>query len=188
MAKKTIIGEDGKTYEMKEKKPLYKKKRFIIPVVLILLAIIGSMMGGGDNQKAQAPTQTAQKETPAKESSTEPAREPASDVETPEEPKVSKEYENALKKAESYSENMHMSKQGIYDQLISEHGENFPAEAAQYAVDNLQADYKKNALEKAKSYQDGMSMSKESIREQLTSEYGEKFTQEEAEYAVENLE
>lgn len=188
MAKKTIIGEDGKTYEMKEKKPIYKRPWFIVLAILVGLIFIGNLFGGGDNQKAQAPTQTAQKETPAKESSTEPAQEPASDVETPEEPKVSKEYENALKNAESYSENMHMSKQGIYDQLISEYGENFPAEAAQYAVDNLQADYKKNALEKAKSYQDGMSMSKESIREQLTSEYGEKFTQEEAEYAVENLE
>ena len=51
MAKQIITGEDGKTYEMKEKKPLYKKKRFIIPVVLILLAIIGSMMGGGDNKE-----------------------------------------------------------------------------------------------------------------------------------------
>lgn len=48
---KQIIGEDGKTYEMKEKKPLYKKKRFIIPAALILLAIIGSLTGGGDNEE-----------------------------------------------------------------------------------------------------------------------------------------
>lgn len=30
-----------------------------------------------------------------------------------------------------------MSKKGIYDQLTSEYGEAFPADAAQYAVDNL---------------------------------------------------
>ena len=47
---------------------------------------------------------------------------------------------------------MNMSKKGIYDQLVSEYGENFSAEAAQYAVDNLNADYNKNALEKAKTY------------------------------------
>lgn len=82
---------------------------------------------------------------------------------------------------------MYLSKQGIYDQLVSENGEKFTAEEAQYAVDNLEADYNKNALEKAKSYQESMSMSPEAIRDQLTSEYGEKFTQEEADYAIANL-
>ena len=83
---------------------------------------------------------------------------------------------------------MHMSKQGIYDQLISEYGDKFSTEAAQYAVDNLKADYKANALEKAKTYYNNMSMSKEAIRNQLISEYGEKFPEEEADYAVQNLE
>ncbi len=32
---------------------------------------------------------------------------------------------------------MHMSKQRIYDQLTSEYGEKFDAEATQYAIDNL---------------------------------------------------
>lgn len=82
---------------------------------------------------------------------------------------------------------MHMSKQAIYDQLVSEYGEQFPEDAAQYAVDNLKADYKKNALEKAKSYQDTMNMSKSAIYDQLTSEYGEQFTAEEAQYAIDNL-
>lgn len=36
------------------------------------------------------------------------------------------EYQNALNKAKSYSDMMHMSKQGIYDQLTSEYGEKFP--------------------------------------------------------------
>lgn len=66
--------------------------------------------------------------------------------------------------------------------------ENFPPEAAQYAIDNLEADYKANALEKAKTYYETMNMSKEGVRDQLVSEYGEKFTQEEADYAVNNLE
>ena len=101
---------------------------------------------------------------------------------------VPTEYKNALKKAETYSKTMHMSKQGIYDQLVSEYGENFPPEAAQYAIDNLEADYKANALEKAKTYYETMNMSKEGVRDQLVSEYGEKFTQEEADYAINNLE
>lgn len=97
------------------------------------------------------------------------------------------EQRNALAKAESYSELMHMSKAGIYDQLTSEYGEGFSPEAAQYAIDNLQADYKANALEKAKSYQETMHMSRDRIYDQLISEYGEQFTLEEAQYAIDNL-
>jgi hypothetical protein len=80
-----------------------------------------------------------------------------------------------------------MSKQGIYDQLSSDSGEKFSAEASQYAVDNLKADYNKNALEKAKSYQKDMSMSPDAIKDQLTSSYGEKFTEDEANYAIQHL-
>ena len=60
----------------------------------------------------------------------------------------------------------------------------FSPEAAQYGVDNVQADWNANALAKAKSYQGQMSMSPEAIRDQLTSEYGEKFTPEEADFAI----
>lgn len=100
---------------------------------------------------------------------------------------VPTEYKSAMKKAKQYADMMHMSKAGLYEQLTSEYGEKFSAEAAQYAVDNLQVDYKANALAKAKSYQDQMSMSPEGIRDQLVSEHGEKFTQEEADYAIQNL-
>lgn len=94
---------------------------------------------------------------------------------------------NALAKAKSYSDNMHMSKAKIYDQLTSEYGEGFSAEDAKYAIDHLVADYKANALAKAKSYQENMHMSKSRIYDQLTSEYGEEFTAEEAQYAIDNL-
>lgn len=82
---------------------------------------------------------------------------------------------------------MHMSKAGIYDQLTFEYGEQFSAEAAQYAIDNVTADWNANALEKAKSYQEDMSMSPNAIYDQLISEYGEQFTPEEAQYAIDNL-
>lgn len=94
---------------------------------------------------------------------------------------------NALKKAESYSELLHMSKKGIYKQLTSEYGEGFTKEEAQYAIDNLNVDYKQNALEKAKSYQDTLNMSKKRIYQQLISSYGEGFTKEEAKYAIDHL-
>lgn len=82
---------------------------------------------------------------------------------------------------------MNMSKKGIYEQLTSEYGENFPKEAAQYAIDNIVFDWKENALIKAQSYAETMSMSDSAIYDQLISEYGEKFTAEEAQYAIDNL-
>ena len=82
---------------------------------------------------------------------------------------------------------MHMSKQGIYDQLTSEYGEKFPADAAQYAIDNVEADWNANAFEKAKLYRDQGSMSKSAIHDQLISQYGEQFTESEADYAIANL-
>ena len=100
---------------------------------------------------------------------------------------VSKEFKNALKKAKSYSDIMHMSKAGIYNQLVSEYGDKFPEDAAQYAIDNLEADWNANALKKAESYSDTMHMSKAGIYGQLVSEFGEKFTEEEAQYAVDNM-
>ena len=51
------------------------------------------------------------------------------------------DYKNALTRAENYSSLMYMSKQGIYDQLTSEYGEQFSPEAGQYAIDNLNVDY-----------------------------------------------
>lgn len=82
---------------------------------------------------------------------------------------------------------MHMSKARIYDQLVSEYGEDFSPEAAQYAIDNLHVDWNANALAKAKSYENNMAMSPNAIYDQLVSEYGEKFTPEEAQYAIDNL-
>lgn len=82
---------------------------------------------------------------------------------------------------------MHMSKDGIYEQLTSDAGDQFSEDDAQYAVDHLKADYKKNALESAKSYRDDQNMSKNAIYDQLTSSYGDKFTEEQAQYAVDNL-
>lgn len=157
-------------------KKFYKRPWFIVLAILILLILIGS-------SNDQPSTQSQTSETPIKE---EPAdtSEPESDTA---EPRVAPEYRSALVKAESYANTMHMSKKGVYGQLTSEYGEKFTPEAAQYAVDNVKADWNLNALAKAKSYQDTMSMSPAAIRDQLVSEYGEKFTEAEADYAIQHL-
>lgn len=110
-----------------------------------------------------------------------------SEADAPSETSAPTEYVSALVKAEMYSNTMNMSKKGLYEQLTSDYGEKFSAEAAQYAIDNVNADFKANALKKAEMYQETMHMSPSSIRDQLVSDAGEKFTKEEAEYALENL-
>jgi len=133
-------------------------------------------------------TDTVVDKQPMTTESTAPAEPTASTTEAPvQDVSVPTEYKSALNKAKMYSDMMHMSKAGIYDQLTSEYGEKFSAESAQYAVDNVNADWKANALKKAQDYQNTMSMSPSAVYDQLVSEYGEKFTAEEAQYAVDNL-
>lgn len=102
-------------------------------------------------------------------------------------PDVPTEYKSALRQAETYSSTLHLSKQGVYDQLVSEYGGKFEADAAKYAIDNVNADWNANALAQAKSYQNTMHLSKAAIRDQLVSEYGGKFTASEADYALLHL-
>jgi len=161
-------------------------------LALIVLGVIGSMMGEDTDTDSAKETIETEAATANSEQSEEPkpevVEEPKEEVkEEPKEESVPREYSSALKKAESYAKTMHMSKAGIYDQLTSEYGENFPVEAAQYAIDNIEHDWKENALKKAQTYADTMAMSDSAIYDQLISEHGEKFTAEEAQYAIDNL-
>lgn len=111
-------------------------------------------------------------------------------ADAPTKPKVAEvptEYKSALKSAENYNKIIPMSKAGLFAQLTSEAGDKFSEKAAQYAVDNIKADWNANALKSAKNYQEMMAMSPEAIREQLVSDAGDKYTAEEADYAVKNL-
>ncbi len=136
-------------------------------------------------KKEQEAKEQAEKEKKAKEKE---AKEQAKKEKVQKEAdKVGLEGKNALHKAEQYGNRMNMSKAGIYDQLTSEYGEGFEADAAQYAIDNADIDYKKNAVKKAEQYGKQMDMSKNGIYDQLTSEYGEQFTPQEAQYAIDNI-
>ncbi|UWX96908.1 Ltp family lipoprotein [Arthrobacter zhaoxinii] len=96
--------------------------------------------------------------------------------------------QRALNDATFYSDSLHMSKGAIYEQLGGEYGQYTP-EAAQYAIDNLKADYKVNALETAKVLQMENPKPLDELRDYLasTGTYGAKFTAEEADYAIQNL-
>lgn len=163
---KQIKGEDGKVYV--EKKPVYKRVWFWILVVLVIF--IGSAAVSGGNDSSSSSSSSSAKSSSSSSSS-----------------HVSATKVAALKSAQTYSDTMHMSKQGIYDQLTSDAGDKFDDASAQYAVDHVKADWNKNALKAAESYQKDQNMSPEAIRDQLTSDAGDKFTQDQADYAVSHL-
>lgn len=174
----------------KTKKPFYKKW-WVWAIAVVVILAIGGMVAPKSEQGVSTDTSGTSQSTPAAQDSTSPESSESTAPEavpaTEPEPDVPAEYKSALIKAKSYSDTMYMSKQGLYDQLTSEYGEKFSPEAAQYAIDNVEADWNANALAKAKQYQDQMAMSPSAIHDQLTSEYGEQFTQEEADYALANL-
>src|SRR5699024_1826174 len=112
----------------------------------------------GTETSAPADPAPAAEEPPAEEDPA-PEEEPAEPEEKADEPAepeekaeddVPSDHVSALKSAETYSDMLHMSEQDIYDQLTSEYGDQFSEEAAQYAIDNIDADWNENALESAK--------------------------------------
>ena len=168
----------------KPKKPFYKRWW----VWALAVIIVGAIASGGGEDSEPASTEPKQ-EAKSEEVKSEPKKEEKKEAEQEQtkEDNVPREYKAALEKAKQYAETMYMSKAAIYDQLVSPYGEAFPEDAAKYAIDHLEWDWKANALEKAKQYAEQMNMSNQAIYEQLTSEHGEKFTPEEAQYAIDHL-
>lgn len=113
-------------------------------------------------------------------------KEELAQIEEEKENAVPKEFLNALSKAEIYCE-MWKSKAWIFEQLTSKAWEWFEEDSANYAMENLECDYKANALKMWKIYFEEMEMSKSRVKEQLTAKAWEQFTEEEAQFAIDNL-
>jgi Host cell surface-exposed lipoprotein len=164
----------------KDKTGNWFKRHKILSVigVLLIIGVIASAAGGNKSSNSTTNSSSTAGTTSKTESAT------ATETKQPE---VSAEYKSALNQAGSYTKTLHMSKQGVYDQLVSEYGGKFTAPAAQYAIDNVKADWNANALAKAKDYQKQQSLSQSAIHDQLISSAGEKFTAAEADYAIQHL-
>lgn len=64
MAKKKITGEDGKTYTVKVKKPIYKRVWFWVLIVIIAIVALSQLGGGsGDNKSADKTSNTKSSQT-----------------------------------------------------------------------------------------------------------------------------
>ena len=161
----------------------HKAVKIIISVFFAVMFIFSD--GSKESKNVETKNTNAEVETAVETKDTNAEKETTKTNEDKVEDNVPTEYKNALKTAKSYDKTSHMSKQGLYDQLISEF-EQFTPEEAQYAVDNVNANWKENALKTAKDYQEYGDMSTSAIYDQLTCEF-EQFTPEEAQYAIDNL-
>jgi hypothetical protein len=166
---------------MAEKKKNWFGRHKVLTVigVIILLAIIGGAAGGGNKSSTSTTNSSSTASTSSK-------TEPTAAQET-KQPAVPAEYKSALAQAGTYANQLHLSKKGLYDQLVSEYGGKFTAPAAQYAIDNVKADWNANALAQGKTYQNDLHLSPAGVRDQLVSENGGKFTASEADYAIAHL-
>lgn len=164
----------SKTYE--------SQAHFQITIPSMTACVIEKGAGATATQTSPA-TQSNSQKTTTSQTQTQATQESI----TPQKPSVPAEYTSALAQADSYANTMHMSKQGVYDQLVSEYGGQFSAAAAQYAINNVQANWNNNALLTAEDYQNTMHLSPKAIYDQLTSSYGAKFTVDEANYAIQHL-
>lgn len=136
-----------------------------------------SPLGGEpDTSKDTSPTEDRE---PRAQATAEPTKQDT--------PDVPREYSAALESAKHYLEFTTFSYQGLYHQLTSEYGSQFPPEAAQYAMDNLDVDWNEQALRSAEEYLEFSAFSYLGLFDQLTSEYGESFTPEQAQYAVDSV-
>ena len=94
---------------------------------------------------------------------------------------VSFEFKQAKEKAKEYMAFQSFSKKGLKEQLEFE---GFSSEAAEWAVENYNADWSSQACAKAREYLEFQSFSEQGLKDQLIFEG---FTEEEAQYAVENV-
>ncbi len=190
------MGQDGKMYKVK--KPFYKRVWFWLLAVVVVFIAIGSQ-GGSDDAKnsvaettKESVTEVSSAESIAESTVVEEETETTETTETIEtiettieevtqEESVPREYRNALSKAESYLGWAGMSEQGLREQLEFEE---YPSDAIDYALANVDVDYNEQALAKAESYDDWASMSDSQLYDQLIFEG---FTDEQAQYALDNL-
>lgn len=91
--------------------------------------------------------------------------------------------EEALNKAELYANVMLYSEEKVREELENA-AENFSNKAIDYAMKNLDIDWKETALMKAEFY-DSFGRSKADIKNTLIEEDG--FTEKQADYAIENM-
>ena len=111
------------------------KKITTLTVIGLSAVLLSACSSNSSNKKDSAASETKTEQQTTVASKAEPTAEEKA----------------ALEKAKVASESFHISKAKIKESLVNQ--EKFPEAAAQYAVDNLDVNWKEEALERAKSVQ-----------------------------------
>ena len=125
-----------------------------------------------EDQLAQEKAQKESEEKAKKEAEEEAKRQ------AEEEQRKATEYANVVKTARNYLDFMAFSRKGLIDQLVYE---GYSQESAEYAVDNIGADWNQQCAKKAEDYLDYMSFSRDGLYQQLAYEG---FTDEQIQYGL----
>ena len=125
-----------------------------------------------EDQLAQEKAQKEAEEKAKKEAEEEAKRQ------AEEEQQKATEYANVVKTARNYLDFMAFSRKGLIDQLVYE---GYSQESAEYAVDNIGADWNQQCAKVAKNYLDYMSFSRDGLYQQLAYEG---FTDEQIQYGL----
>ena len=125
-----------------------------------------------EDQLAQEKAQKEAEEKAKKEAEEEAKRQ------AEEEQQKATEYANVVKTARNYLDFMAFSRKGLIDQLVYE---GYSQESAEYAVDNIGADWNQQCAKKAEDYLDYMSFSRDGLYQQLAYEG---FTDEQIQYGL----
>ena len=132
-------------------------------------------------EEVKANEESSSEESEVVEESEEPKEEESESKEDD----VPREYEVALRSANSYLDSsfLSFSETGLYDQLEYEE---FPADAIEYAMANIEVDWNEQAIKTAQNYADSdiLSLSDAEIYDQLIFEG---FTEEQAQIGLDSL-
>ncbi len=154
----------------KAARPLYLKKRVLIPGILAVIAVIGSVTGGDSgNGGTAAPSSTA---SSSSSTTAAPSAPPAASS------NLTRSQQNAIRSAEDYLSFTAFSRKGLIEQLQFE---GYSTEDATLAVDSIVVDWKEQAAKSAENYLSFTAFSRSGLIDQLVFEG---FTREEAEHGV----
>ena len=165
-------------------------KKFLGALAVVLM--IGACANTVDDKEEKVEDSTEQvestevvEEVKADEESSSEESEVVEEEEESKEDDVPREYEVALRSANSYLDSsfLSFSETGLYDQLEYEE---FPADAIEYAMANIEVDWNEQAVKTAQNYADSdiLSLSDAEIYDQLIFEG---FTEEQAQIGLDSL-
>jgi len=159
----------------KAARPLYLKKRVLIPGILGLIIVIGAL--SGDDSNSGGSTSASPAASGSSTTSTAPSS-PSQPAESAPSSNLTRSQQNAIRAAEDYLRFSAFSRKGLIEQLKFE---GYSTEDATLAVDTIVVDWKEQAARSAESYLSFTAFSRSGLIDQLVFEG---FTREEAEHGV----